>query len=351
MYKLMLVDDEPLVLLGMEEIIDWEAEGFTVVVSCSNGKEALEQAGELHPDAVVTDIRMPDMTGIELIERIRGIRPQTEFFVVSAYSDFEVARKAIQLSALDYVLKPFSEEEFLHAARCMKEKLDKKQEKDETNKALQIDKKHPVFPAYQSRGRDCYLLLADSREFLAFREEEARLWQEIRIESCYGVLTDVLPQSLSERVGVSIGMPDCKDASVMLRSAFASLEGGFRFCGAQERGKSEVWAADIQLYLFEHLSEDISLEQLAQNFFITKTYCCDVFKKQTGDTVLGFLKKIRLNCAKRLLEETTLPLPEVAWRCGYRDYSHFGKHFKTEAGSSPELYRKQVKAAGCRAER
>ena len=119
----------------------------------------------------------------------------------------------------------------------------------------------------------------------------------------------------------------------------------FRFCSAQERGKSEVSAADIQLYLFEHLSEDISLEQLAQNFFITKTYCCDVFKKQSGDTVLGFLKKIRLNFAKRLLAETTLSLPEVAWRCGYRDYSHFGKHFKTDVGSSPELYRRQVREA------
>ena len=130
MYKIMLVDDEPLALLGMEEIIDWNAEGFTVVASCSSGTEALEQAENLSPDAVVTDIRIPDMTGIELLEKIRKIRPQTEFFVVSAYSDFEMAREAIRLAALDYVLKPLSEEEFLKAAGCMRNKLDQKTEKE-----------------------------------------------------------------------------------------------------------------------------------------------------------------------------------------------------------------------------
>ena len=88
MYKIMLVDDEPLALLGMEEIIDWNAEGFTVVASCSSGTEALEQAENLSPDAVVTDIRIPDMTGIELLEKIRKIRPKTYFFVVRAYSYF-----------------------------------------------------------------------------------------------------------------------------------------------------------------------------------------------------------------------------------------------------------------------
>lgn len=350
MYKLMLVDDEPLVLLGMEEIIDWEAEGFTIVARCGSGKEALEQADKLCLDAVVTDIRMPDMSGIELLKEIRIKHPQTEFFVVSAYSDFEVAREAIRLTALYYVLKPLSENEFLAAARCMRKKLNQSQKSIE-KKLLKIDRKNPIFPTYRSRGRDCYLLLAFRRELLPDKDKDAELWCEIVTGHCFGALTDRLPLDIPDEVGVSIGIPDCKDATFMLRSAYASLKGGFRFCGAQERGKSEVSVADIQLYLFEHLSEEIFLEQLAQHFFITKTYCCDVFKRQSGNTVLGFLKRIRLNCAKRLLVETTLPLPEVAYRCGYRDYSHFGKHFKTDVGSSPEMYRKQTRAAGFQTER
>lgn len=349
MYKLMLVDDEPLVLLGMEEIIDWNAEGFTIVARCGSGTEALAQADKFCPDAVVTDIRMPDLSGIELLEKIRKKFPQTEFFVVSAYSDFEMAREAIRLAALYYVLKPLSENEFLDAVRRMRKKLDQRQESRE-KKLLKIDKKNPVFPAYRGRGRDCHLLLAFRRELLPPKDGHAGFWYEIETENCFGILTDRLPLMIPDEVGVSIGMPDCKDAGVMLRSAYASMEGGFRFCSAQERGKSEVSVADIQLYLFEHLDEEISLEQLAQNFFITKTYCCDIFKRQAGDTVLGFLKKIRLNRAKRLLAETAMPLPEVAWRCGYRDYSHFGKHFKTEVGCSPELYRKKVREADFRAE-
>lgn len=200
MYKIMLVGDEPLALLGMEEIIDWNAEGFTVVASCSSGTEALEQAENLSPDAVVTDIRIPDMTGIELLEKIRKIRPQTEFFVVSAYSDFEMAREAIRLAALDYVLKPLSEEEFLKAAGCMRNKLDQRQKRKE-EQPLRIDKKNPVFPAYQSRGRSCYLLLAFRRDHLPSKCGGETLWREIETEDCVGILTDrILPGSVSASV-------------------------------------------------------------------------------------------------------------------------------------------------------
>ena len=72
-YKLMLVDDEPWALTGIEEIIDWEALGFSVVARCGCGREALLQARIHQPDAVITDIRMPDMTGIELIRLIRQV--------------------------------------------------------------------------------------------------------------------------------------------------------------------------------------------------------------------------------------------------------------------------------------
>ena len=104
-YKLMLVDDEPWALTGIEEIIDWKAEGFTVVTRCGCGRDGILDAQIHQPDAVVTDIRMPDMSGLEMIRQIREIPVPAECVIVSAYSDFEVAREAIRLSAVHYLLK------------------------------------------------------------------------------------------------------------------------------------------------------------------------------------------------------------------------------------------------------
>ena len=163
----------------------------------------------------------------------------------------------------------------------MRNKLDQRQKRKE-EQPLRIDKKNPVFPAYQSRGRSGYLLLAFRRDHLPSKCGGETLWREIETEDCVGILTDRILPEYPARIGISIGMSDCSDAAFMLRSAFASLQGGFRFCSAQERGKSEVSAADIQLYLFEHLSEDISLEQLAQNFLLRRPTAATYLRNSPG---------------------------------------------------------------------
>lgn len=146
-YKLMLVDDEPWALAGMEEIIDWEAAGFTVVARCGCGRDALLAARLYQPDAVVTDIRMPDMSGIELMRQIRAIPVPAECIVVSAYSDFEVARQAIRLSAVHYLLKPLVEADVREAAAMLRRKLDATgRPVQRETPILLIDEKNPAFP-------------------------------------------------------------------------------------------------------------------------------------------------------------------------------------------------------------
>ena len=341
-YRVMLVDDEPWALIGMEEIIDWEAQGFTIVSRCTCGEEALNQAAETCPDVVVTDIRMPDMTGLQLIEKLRCELPKIQSFVVSAYSDFEMAREAIRLAAVYYILKPFSEREFLRALSLMKRKLNK------PLVTLEIDEKYPVFPEPEGKSRHCYLLLANTPERLPIKEDSepevvktnmARVyWQPIRLGEWFGVLTNFLPEKLPKGCGASTTFPDFSDADRMLRMAKASLDGAFHFANPGLR-EAQTCAADIQLFLYEHLTEDISLGRLAHHFFITETYLCDLFKKQTGETVLGFLRRLRINRSKKLLKESRLPLGEIALQCGYKDYSYFGKHFKAEVKMTPELFR------------
>lgn len=116
MYKVLLVDDEVLVRVGMKALLDWEAEGFKVVGEASNGEAALEQIKNLEPDIVLTDVKMPVMDGLELIQKARLCGFHCQFVVLSSYDDFKYVKQALMDHARDYLLKLELEPETLLAA-------------------------------------------------------------------------------------------------------------------------------------------------------------------------------------------------------------------------------------------
>ena len=114
MLKVLLVDDEPFILEGLSVIIDWNKEGFEIAGKVSNAFEALEALRKEEIDLVITDIRMPEMTGLELVEKVyREKLSQAYFVMLSGYNDFRYVRTALQNKCLDYMLKPISKDELL----------------------------------------------------------------------------------------------------------------------------------------------------------------------------------------------------------------------------------------------
>ncbi|MGI2295091.1 response regulator transcription factor [Paenibacillus sp. GXUN7292] len=105
MRKVMIVDDESLVRIGLQSMIDWESRGYRIEGVFKNGAEALEAAKREHYDIVLTDIKMPGMGGLELISHLRQVSPSTSVIILSSYNDFEYTRKAIQLGVKDYISK------------------------------------------------------------------------------------------------------------------------------------------------------------------------------------------------------------------------------------------------------
>ena len=106
MYKMLLVEDEPIVRLALKSLVDWNSYGFDEVLEASNGKKALEimtDRGDI--DIVITDINMPVMNGIEFIEESKKLGGNTEFLVLSAYDDYPLVRSAFKLGINDYILK------------------------------------------------------------------------------------------------------------------------------------------------------------------------------------------------------------------------------------------------------
>jgi len=111
MIKVLIVDDEKYVRMGIKEETDWDLIDCVVVGEASNGEEGLQIAKETKPDLVISDIRMPKMDGILFAEKLRDLLPETKVIFLTAYDEFEYARKALRLGISDYILKPFKDGE------------------------------------------------------------------------------------------------------------------------------------------------------------------------------------------------------------------------------------------------
>jgi len=112
MYKVIVADDEPMMLEGWKTMIDWAGCGYELCGSASDGEEALELFGAVKPDLIVTDIRMPGLDGLELLKAIRDRSGrQVRSIIVSGYAEFGYAQQALRYGVDRYVLKPIVTEE------------------------------------------------------------------------------------------------------------------------------------------------------------------------------------------------------------------------------------------------
>ena len=125
--KLVIVDDEPILLQGLLKTYDWEKMGFQVVGTAQSGEQAIQVIKEKAPHVVLTDIRMKQITGLMVMEEIQKTDIGCLFIVLSAYRDFEYAQQACELGAFAYLLKPIEDEKLQetmeHAHRTCMEQL------------------------------------------------------------------------------------------------------------------------------------------------------------------------------------------------------------------------------------
>lgn len=125
LYKLALVDDEEDVRVSIAKKVDWNALGFELVGSVSNGEEALELAEQTHLDVVMTDIKMPFMDGLTLCAKLKENYKNTKVVLYSGFDDFELAREAVHLEAEEYLLKPIGAKDLENVFGKVKENLDR----------------------------------------------------------------------------------------------------------------------------------------------------------------------------------------------------------------------------------
>lgn len=115
MYKVLLVDDEYMILAGLQKLIDWNSLGMEVVETARNGKKALDYMTEHPVDIVLTDVTMPVLSGIDFIREAQKKAKPFKFIILSGYQEFEYVKNGMHLGASDYLLKPIDKEELYHS--------------------------------------------------------------------------------------------------------------------------------------------------------------------------------------------------------------------------------------------
>lgn len=127
MYKVLLIDDEAVILEGLRNLIDWEKLGTVIVDVAKDGQEGLKKIEQHRPDLVISDIAMPNCSGIELLQRTEELDLGIKVILLSGYQEFEYARAAVRYGAVEYLLKPVSPEEL---ERVVTKTVDQIREKD-----------------------------------------------------------------------------------------------------------------------------------------------------------------------------------------------------------------------------
>ena len=123
MYKVLLADDEPLITLGLQALVDWEDYGFEIVYTAESGEEALAYLQEHQIDLLITDIRMLEMSGLELIVEAKNSQPRMKSIVLTGYQEFDYIKEGLRLGIENYLVKPVDEEELLLSVQNIGRKL------------------------------------------------------------------------------------------------------------------------------------------------------------------------------------------------------------------------------------
>jgi len=139
MFKVMIIDDEPIIRKGIKNILNWEKFDCEVCAEASDGEEGKIIIEKYRPDILITDIRMPGTDGLKMISEVKALIPDCKIIVLTGYRDFDYVQEALKLGVFDFVLKPSKIEELTTIIHRAVEELKKlKNRAEEFNKLKKL---------------------------------------------------------------------------------------------------------------------------------------------------------------------------------------------------------------------
>ncbi|WP_210610752.1 response regulator [Priestia flexa] len=375
--KALIVDDEKNVRKVLRQLGEWESVGINEVLEATNGIEALKIIEKEIPDLIFTDIKMPKMGGLQLIERLNQQSYTGKVILVTGYDDYTFMRKAIQLNSFDYLLKPIDPEAFQQVLTKAVDSFKTEQEGNEEllAEAKKLHHSQRMTSLCLNEGTDTAFLhsiipQAEEIDFtlLYFYQGHQpdpcinKLSNELQArnigatftfqgeENLYIILTAknqwiYVEQWISENISIPIRLVQDSFSSftqipeVFHRLLTALNSNRYRAIRQVDELEALKRMQEIVAYVEDYYMEDISLEKLSKMFFLTREHISRKFKKETGMTLSKYVTNLRIRQAKQWLLETDETIYSISLMLGYQDEKYFSKLFKKVVGLTPFEYR------------
>ena len=288
--KILVVDDERIILRGIARMIR-EHPDVEEVRTAEDAEEALEILKDFRADAVITDIRMPETDGLELIRRAAALRLCRRFVILSGYNDFEYARTAIRYHVMDYLLKPVDPDDLNRVLGQILSELDAGGNPP-TETAPPASLKDAVAAALSEDGPPA--VPASGKEKPEFFPED--------------------------------------DADRTLMRILDSLNSGENF--------SPLVKPALLRVIRSYTDSSLDLGQISEELYVNANYLSGVISSETGVSFYAFLRTYRVAAAKEALRSANrLSVRTVAEQCGFGTENNFFRTFKQLTGKTPREYR------------
>ncbi|WP_164821778.1 response regulator [Paenibacillus koleovorans] len=390
MFKLLLVEDEVITREALSQSMRWQDLQVGELAEASNGKQALALVGTFRPDIIVTDVRMPEMSGIELAAELERMGSDASLIMMSAYSDMNYMKSAIKLHAVDYLLKPVDVQELEQAVRTAIERRKSKSDQHQIHAMLQmslpvlreqflnslLQASQPVISREELSARcrslqlpryvdECFrLVLVPSEEPAKTAKDLEAAWNSrmgmsdtaiswskgnhalMMIPGAQEPEVSAWSRSIEQTGGRPnrLQISDTFESFLQLGEVYSSLlerEAPIAAAGYLPRERESLLIQSIKSYIASNYWKDqLSILEMANELNYTSAYICMIFKKATGDTLNHYLNEYRLQKAKELMNDVTLKIADVAALVGYSSENYFSKVFRKYEGLSPSDYRR-----------
>jgi len=361
MYKVFFVDDEASMRTGIRESIEWESSGFTLAGEAPDGEMALSLMQEIMPDILITDIRMPFMDGIELSRQTKKIMPWIKIVILSGHDEFEYAKQAINIGVEDYMLKPVTSSKLMETLREIADRIDKERRSNVENliSSMKDISKLELLPVADFNKLPVIekLRYAPKTDIPRFVEDYLESFDSTVITSfmfLYYIFMDILLNSskiieelggdakevLSEHFDAGHMLSDGADIEKIKSLLISVLEKVVEFRDATTGSKYSDIIIKAQEFIQNNYSDkDISLHSVANEVNISPNHFSTIFSRETGETFISYLTRVRLDKAKLLLKTTQMRASDIGYEIGYNDTHYFSYVFKKNTGMTPKEFR------------
>lgn len=350
MFRVLFVDDEQIVREGIQHLIDWEEEGFVICGEAADGNEALRKIKETEPHLVMIDVKMPGMTGLDVIRRTKEFNFQGEFIILTGFSDFEFAKQAITLKVTQYLLKPIDEDELLECVRQIHKELEGK-EKSREKQEKHLEHLQEYMESGRETKRMADFILASNQEgveqeydkficYMGRRNLDLSQTKECMI-IYYNQLKTWMPKLMEQDVLEQVKSKENKEDLYQWMKEYIK---DMVKKNNEDEGRNIVQR--VLDYMESHYEENIKMESIANLFHYNNAYLGKLIRKEKGDSFNNILDRIRIDKAMELLKNTDDKIYQISEQVGFRNIDYFYTKFKKFAGISAKEYRKRNKEAG-----